>query len=106
VDILDIIQLDGERGLRLVGELDMQSAPQLLEARTTLQGDGRARLDLEEVTFIDSHGLHALVAFARAENGNGRVILDNVSETMNHLFEITDLAEHPRLEIKLRRNGD
>ena|SRR5262249_9984483 len=53
------------RVLVLAGELDMATTPLLSE---TLDGLGESEavvLDLGELTFIDSHGLHAI--FARAE---------------------------------------
>ena len=106
MDTLEITYLDGERGLRLAGELDMQTAPRLEEALAGMQGGGQPRLDLSQLTFIDSSGLRAITAFARAENGHGRLILDGVSEMMFRIFEVTDLTEHPGLEVRLRTDGD
>jgi anti-sigma B factor antagonist len=100
MDILEISRLDGVRGLRLAGELDLQSAPKLTEALANMQGDGPATLDLSELTFMDSSGLHAIVAFARADNGRGRLILEGASATMLQMFEITNLAQHPHLDIR------
>jgi ABC-type transporter Mla MlaB component len=49
------------RRLRLIGELDLASAPALTEALTSIDGDGQLTLDLSELTFIDSTGLHAIL---------------------------------------------
>jgi anti-anti-sigma factor len=103
---LVIHQLDGQRRLRLAGELDMHSVHALNEALAGMSGGGQATLDLSDLTFIDSSGLHAIVAFARNENGNGRLILEGVSTMMVRLFEITDLTEHPNLDIRTAADVD
>lgn len=98
---LEIHAIDGSRGLRLVGELDMQTATRLKEAFARIDGDSQTTLDVSEVTFIDSAGLHAIAEFARGENGSGPVILQGASPHMLRLFEITALAESPTLEIRV-----
>lgn len=102
-DGLTIVELDGQRGLRLIGELTAESAPRLAQAFERMQGAGQATLDLSQLTFVDSTGLHAIAALARAENGSGRVILEGVKLQIARLLEITDLAGHPDLDI---RDGD
>jgi anti-anti-sigma factor len=104
MDTLEIAELDGERGLRLAGELDMQTAPQLREALANMQGSGQTRLDVTGLTFIDSFGLHTIATYVQSRNGTGPLILEGVSATMLRLFEITQLAQHPMLEIRL--DGD
>ena len=104
MEALEITQLDGERGLRLAGELDLVSAPLLIEAFANMANDGgadgQARVDLSDLTFMDSSGLHALVEIARAQNGHGPLIVEGASAIVLRLFEITDLARHPNLEIR------
>jgi anti-sigma B factor antagonist len=95
-----VVPIDGERGLRLAGELDLESAPVLERALEALPASGQATLDLSEVTFIDSSGLHAIVAFAGAQNGNGAVILTGVSAPIARLFEITSISDHPGIEMR------
>jgi anti-anti-sigma factor len=98
-----VTQIDGERGLTLAGELDLQSVDALNEALARLPAAGQARLDLSRVTFIDSTGLHAIMDFAGGENGSGPVVLDGVSAHVAKVFEITQLPETGLVEI--RRNG-
>jgi anti-anti-sigma factor len=62
--------------------------------------DGQAKVDLSELTFMDSSGLHALIEIARKQNGHGPLILEGASALVLRLFEITDLARHPNLEIR------
>ena len=66
---------------------------------------GQATLDISELTFIDSSGLHAIEEIARAQNGNGPLILTGASPTLARLLAITDLARHPGLEIRGGESG-
>jgi anti-sigma B factor antagonist len=50
--------------LALAGELDLATTPQLDQALEEVNGRGTIVLDLDDLTFIDSHGLHAI--FRRA----------------------------------------
>src|SRR5262245_60821108 len=50
--------------LALAGELDMATAPRLIEAFEAVDRFGSLVLDLADLTFIDSHGVHAI--FRRA----------------------------------------
>lgn len=88
-----------QRGLRLVGELDMASAPEVTEALASLDGDGQLTLDLSELTFIDSTGLHAILKHARSLNG-AKLVLANPSSTARRIFEIVELEKHPSIEIQ------
>jgi anti-anti-sigma factor len=99
-ETLQVTVLGGERGLRLAGELDMASAPLLLEALATMPGDGQARLDLSELVFIDSSGLHAIVQFARQEDGNAPVILEGASAILMTMFEVANISDDLNVEIR------
>jgi anti-anti-sigma factor len=96
---LEITYRDGDTGLRLAGELDLRTRPQLSEAVARIRDNGQMTLDLSEVTFIDSSGLHAIVEIASTNNGHP-LILEGLPATMRRLFEITHLAQHPNLEIR------
>ena len=48
--------------LRLAGELDLDAAPALAASATALPPVGEVHVDLRAVTFLDSAGLHALLA--------------------------------------------
>lgn len=59
--------------IRLHGELDLATAPQLSEAVATVL-DARPRslaVDLRELTFVDSTGLNVLVAAHRRAQADG-----------------------------------
>jgi len=104
-DTLQISSLDGKRGLRLRGELDMASTAQLREALAKMPGAGQATIDLSGLTFIDSSGLHAIVEFAHGENGNAPLILVGARALVLMMFEVTNLVQHPNLDIRLDRGS-
>jgi anti-sigma B factor antagonist len=61
--------LEDARLIRAVGELDMSSAPALRhELETACDEVVTTLLDLAEVTFIDSTGLHLLLDASRSAN--------------------------------------
>ena len=93
------------RGLRLIGELDLATVRYLEEACDGIQGEGPVTLDLSEVTFVDSTGLHALVLYARENNGHGPVILANLSGFVLRVMQIMKLDGHPALEIRMDGDG-
>jgi anti-sigma B factor antagonist len=82
---------DGERVIRLRGELDIESAPGLervlLRSRPARQ---RVVLDLAELKFMDSTGLRVLLrARAAADEGRWEIGMRNVPPTIRRLFDMT-----------------
>lgn len=80
----------------LVGELDSETVRHLDDALALRNGERDVTLDLSDLTFIDSHGLHTIVTFAKARD---TVTLTGVSPHIRRVFEITRLTEHPKLRI-------
>lgn len=73
------------------GDLDLFTAPQLAEA-VAEACDGRRLviLDLSQVTFIDSSGLHAIVtAQARLAEADCRLVLVPGGRQVQRIFELT-----------------
>ena len=59
------------------GELDATTVPLLRDVLMPLiRVGGRVRIDLRDVTFIDSSGLHLLAETAAALGTTGRVVVD------------------------------
>ena len=81
--------------VRLTGELDLSTAPEL--ERTLQQAEARAPvvvLDLRELTFIDSSGLHAIAnANARAKRVGGRSIVVRVARQLDRLMTVAGLCK-------------
>ena len=88
----ELIHLDGDALLVVVGEVDAASSPMLHEACVDLASiTGRLVLDLSGVTFMDSAGLHVLIRLGQLEGGS-TVVVRNPSGQVRHLLQITDLA--------------
>ncbi|WBB81197.1 STAS domain-containing protein [Micromonospora sp. WMMD882] len=87
---------DGVVCLRLSGELDLSSAPELTAAVDRLVTAGRSRLlvDLTELTFCDSTGI---AAFVRGDNAaaavGGWLRLTGASGRVDRVLRLTGLAE-------------
>lgn len=98
--------------LRLSGDLDATSGPRLTEELDRLWNDGRRHfvLDLQEVPFIDSGGLSALVRlFKRLRGQAGRLGLAALQPSVRRVFELTRLDRsfdiYPDVAEALRRAG-
>jgi anti-sigma B factor antagonist len=82
--------------LILTGELDLVSGPRLAEALRRVE-DSDAELlvlDLRELEFMDSTGLHLLVkAQQMAERSGRRLALVRGGEQVQRLLSLTGLAE-------------
>jgi anti-anti-sigma factor len=81
--------------LHLTGELDLSTAPEL--ERTLQQAEARASvvvLDLREMTFIDSSGLHVIgKANAHATRAGRRWIVVRGARQLDRLMSVTGLCE-------------
>jgi anti-anti-sigma factor len=75
----------------VVGELDMDGAPQLRQSLTAaLQTASRLDLDLSGVSFCDSSGLHVLLEIHRhAEDGGRQSAIVRASPQVRRLMEVT-----------------
>lgn len=85
---------DGQLTLRLTGELDISSTPVLRDRVEKLQGETRrVRLNLSRLEFIDSSGIHLLVAaFGDARANGWEFDLDpNLSPQVERLVDLTNL---------------
>ena len=74
---IDVLEPDdGSARVVAVGEVDLASAPALVDAvRARLHGRREVQLDLRDVTFLDSSGVHALMQLARADEGEGTLTI-------------------------------
>ncbi|GAB3842502.1 STAS domain-containing protein [Micromonospora andamanensis] len=92
-----VIEVDrhdsGRAELRLTGDLDFDSAPELVDAINALRRDGYQQLviDLTGVAMCDSSGLSAFVIAHRG--GSAPLRLTGVNATLRHLLDRTGLAE-------------
>ena len=81
---------------QVVGELDLGSA-EVLSTAIVPNGEVYLTLDMSELTFIDSSGLHALERLARSDR---MVVLRGPRENVRRVFEIVGFDQGPRFVIE------
>jgi anti-anti-sigma factor len=97
--VLEISPLVDGAGLKLAGELDVVTVPRLAEALFEAS-TGELGLDLSRLTFLDSSGLHAILALARSRDGSGSVVLLDPSPAVMRVLEIVGIEHNPAVEIR------
>jgi anti-anti-sigma factor len=97
--LFDAVPVGGNT-LRLVGELDIATVPALTAALEELPPDGPITLDLTELTFIDSAGLHAIATCAKGLNGRGPLVLANPTSWVAKVLHITGFDTYSPIEIR------
>lgn len=89
------LSLDSRNGIvrmALRGELDIVAAHVLSERLVSIEQEGATGilLDLRDLTFIDSTGVHALIeAWDRAHENGRRLLFFGTTPTARRLFELT-----------------
>lgn len=87
---------DGRRVITLCGELDLSNALQLEER---LAGSSDTVLDLSELSFIDSTGIHLMVSTAeRARSEAWDFSVRNPQPAVLRVINLVGIAEHLGLE--------
>jgi anti-anti-sigma factor len=103
---------DGRAVLAVAGAIDLQTRERLLEAgrKALSQGPSALVLDLDDVSFIDSTGIGALVELghdaADASDGadddeseRGGLVIRNPSARVLRILEISGLADAWAMEL-------
>jgi anti-sigma B factor antagonist len=93
---VELVADDRGVAVKLAGELDLETAPELDRRLAGIDLDGVACLliDLRDVTFMDSTGLGSIVAAHRLAEGNGhKLVLRRGSRQVRRLFELTGLND-------------
>jgi len=90
------IDSDGTVRLQLEGELDAHSAPEFQRVLSESISPGAVvKVDLSDVSFVDSSGLAALLdARGRLEAAGGGLYVVGASEAAARLFAITGVSRH------------
>jgi anti-sigma B factor antagonist len=89
---------EGDRGriVQLRGELDLAVEPLFVQVLGGLSGDGHAgiRIDLSELQFIDSRGLHVLLGAWRRWTEAGRTFdIVRGPEPVMRVFEVSGVED-------------
>ena len=87
--------------VHLDGEIDMHSIPRLEAAfADVVAAGGPISVDMANVTFIDSAGLHFLARVAGSMNGAAPLALLNVPPRVLRVMEIVGMTELPSIELR------
>ena len=96
----EIEPLAGGSGFRLVGELDLATAPQLERELAEADASDGLVLDVSGLTFIDSSGCTTMLSYLRGVTGETRLVLANPSPGLFRTLELMGVPTHPRIEIR------
>ena len=90
-----------QHGVRLIGELDMATVTRLKEALETVSRNGPVTLDMAELTFIDSSGLHAIMRLRSiVERQRSHDPREPISYSVSRAFrDRPALNSHPGIRI-------
>ena len=88
--------VDGRTIVDVTGEVDVYTAPTLREKLSSLVDAGHIDLvvNLTEVRFMDSTGLHALIQYAVAPEMRGRLTVTNGSPQVRRLFQVSGVGRY------------
>lgn len=83
-----------ELTVALSGRLDTTTAPQLeSELKASLEGIQKLVLDFTQLNYLSSAGLRVLLAAQKTMNKQGTMIVKNVNETIQEIFEVTGFCD-------------
>ena len=78
----------------LTGRLDTTTAPKLeSELKQNISGVETLILDFAALEYLSSAGLRVLLAAQKVMNKQGEMIIKNVNETINEIFEVTGFID-------------
>lgn len=80
--------------IALKGRLDTTTAPQLEgELNASLGGKDTLIFDLKELEYVSSAGLRLFLTAQKTMNKQGKMIVKNVNDTVNEVFEVTGFLD-------------
>ena len=83
-----------ELNIAITGRLDTTTAPQLeAELKESLGGIEKLVLDFSALEYLSSAGLRVLLSTQKLMNKQGEMIIKNVNETINEIFEVTGFID-------------
>ena len=83
-----------ELNIAIVGRLDTTNAPQLeATLKESFDGITKLTLDFAALEYLSSAGLRVLLAAQKTMNKQGEMIIKNVNETINEIFEVTGFVD-------------
>jgi anti-sigma B factor antagonist len=96
----NVSHVGDETVVALCGELDIASSSALNEELTELIESGATDLviDLQDLAFIDSTGLSAILLANKKLQGKGKLVLRQPAALVRQVFEVTGLTGALRIE--------
>ena len=83
-----------ELTVTLTGRLDTTTAPRLeAEFKQSIGGVTKLVLDFAGLEYLSSAGLRVLLGAQKAMNKQGEMIIKNVNDTINEIFEVTGFID-------------
>ena len=83
-----------ELTITIAGRLDTTTAPQLeAEFKQSIAGVEKLVLDFAALEYLSSAGLRVLLAAQKVMNKQGEMIIKNVNDTINEIFEVTGFID-------------
>jgi len=83
-----------ELNVKVVGRLDTTTAPDLeASLKESFEGVTKLILDFAELEYLSSAGLRVLLASQKVMNKQGEMIIKNVNDTINEIFEVTGFID-------------
>ena len=83
-----------ELTVTITGRLDTTTAPQLeAELKQSVNGVEKLVLDFAALEYLSSAGLRVLLSAQKIMNKQGEMIIKNVNDTINEIFEVTGFID-------------
>lgn len=80
--------------LKVKGRIDTATSPKLQkDIEDSIEGVETLAFDFSEMEYISSSGLRVLLSAQKKMNGQGKMTVKNVSETVMEIFEITGFSD-------------
>ena len=87
-------QNGGALSVQVIGRLDTTTAPLLeTEIKDSLEGITDLTLDFAKLEYVSSAGLRVLLAAQKIMNKQGKMVIKNVCDDINEVFEITGFSD-------------
>ena len=86
--------------IAFAGEIDLATAERChLALQPWVEAGGPVTVDLSEVTFMDSTGIHAVIDAAKALGDRGCIIIHGAHDGIQKVFDLTMLDSVPNVHI-------
>ena len=83
-----------ELTVTIVGRLDTTTAPDLeASLKESFEGVTKLILDFAELEYLSSAGLRVILAAQKVMNKQGEMVIRNVNETINEIFDVTGFID-------------